>query len=220
MKRKRWCKIEEEVIFKTINQAQTAEITEKKSRFIANILYVESIEEAEEYIKQIRKKYNDAKHNCFAYAIETEDGSIAVKYNDDGEPGGTAGAPMLKIILENGLSNVLVVVTRYFGGILLGTGGLVRAYSDVTKKAIEKTKIIQKTRGYEAKIQIEYDSLETLKYYLKKQNIKIINTNYEEKIEVIVEIPKNVLNEFTNNYNNNKFQIIKFDTVKEKFIEI
>lgn len=220
MKRKRWCKIEEEVIFKTINQAQTAEITEKKSRFIANILYVESIEEAEEYIKQIRKKYNDAKHNCFAYAIETEDGSIAVKYNDDGEPGGTAGAPMLKIILENGLSNVLVVVTRYFGGILLGTGGLVRAYSDVTKKAIEKTKIIQKTRGYEAKIQIEYDSLETLKYYLKKQNIKIINTNYEEKIEVIVEIPKNVLNEFTNNYNNNKFKIIKFDTVKEKFIEI
>ena len=220
MKRKRWCKIEEEVIFKTINQAQTAEITEKKSRFIANILYVESIEEAEEYIKQIRKKYNDAKHNCFAYAIETEDGSIAVKYNDDGEPGGTAGAPMLKIILENGLSNVLVVVTRYFGGILLGTGGLVRAYSDVTKKAIEKAKIIQKTRGYEAKIQIEYDSLETLKYYLKKQNIKIINTNYEEKIEVIVEIPKNVLNEFTNNYNNNKFQIIKFDTVKEKFIEI
>ena len=127
---------------------------------------------------------------------------------------------MLKIILENGLSNVLVVVTRYFGGILLGTGGLVRAYSDVTKKAIEKAKIIQKTRGYEAKIQIEYDSLETLKYYLKKQNIKIINTNYEEKIEVIVEIPKNVLNEFTNNYNNNKFQIIKFDTVKEKFIEI
>lgn len=220
MKRKRWCKIEEEVIFKTINQAQTAEITEKKSRFIANIFYVESIEEAEEYIKQIRKKYNDAKHNCFAYAIETEDGSIAVKYNDDGEPGGTAGAPMLKIILENGLSNVLVVVTRYFGGILLGTGGLVRAYSDVTKKAIEKTKIIQKTRGYEAKIQIEYDSLETLKYYLKKQNIKIINTNYEEKIEVIVEIPKNVLNEFTNNYNNNKFKIIKFDTVKEKFIEI
>lgn len=220
MKRKRWCKIEEEVIFKTINQAQTAEITEKKSKFIANIFYVESIEEAEEYIKQIKKKYNDAKHNCFAYAIETEDGSIAVKYNDDGEPGGTAGAPMLKIILENGLSNVLVVVTRYFGGILLGTGGLVRAYSDVTKKAIEKAKIIQKTRGYEAKIQIEYDSLETLKYYLKKQNIKIINTNYEEKIEVIVEIPKNVLNEFTNNYNNNKFQIIKFDTVKEKFIEI
>ena len=117
---------------------------EKKSKFIANIIYVETTDEAEEYIKQIKKKYHDAKHNCFAYAIETGSGGIAVKYNDDGEPQGTAGAPILKLILEQGLSNILVVVTRYFGGVLLGTGGLVRAYTGATEKALESANIIEK----------------------------------------------------------------------------
>ena len=122
-----------------------AEIVEKKSRFIANIFYVETVDEAEEYIKQIKKEYHDAKHNCFAYAIETGNGGIAVKYNDDGEPQGTAGAPILKMILEQGMSNILVVVTRYFGGILLGTGGLVRAYTGATECALNSAKIINKT---------------------------------------------------------------------------
>ncbi len=118
---------------------------EKKSRFIANVFYVETIEEADNYIKQIKKEYNDAKHNCFAYAIETENGGIAIKYNDDGEPQGTAGAPILKMLLEKGLSNILVVVTRYFGGILLGTGGLVRAYTGAAEKALEVAEIVEKS---------------------------------------------------------------------------
>ena len=88
--------------------------------------------------------------------------------------GGTAGAPMLKIILEQGLSNILVIVTRYFGGILLGTGGLVRAYSGAVEKAIQKAQIIQKAKGYEAKLQIDYNYLNPLRYYLEKMNIKII----------------------------------------------
>ena len=117
---------------------------EKKSKFIANIFYVETTDEAEKYIKQIKKKYHDAKHNCFAYAIETGNGGIAVKYNDDGEPQGTAGAPILKLILEKGLSNIVVIVTRYFGGVLLGTGGLVRAYTGATEKALESATIIEK----------------------------------------------------------------------------
>ncbi len=214
-------KIEKDNIeFKTIKESATAEIVEKKSKFIANIFYVESIEEAEEYIKETKKKYNDAKHNCFAYAIEAENNGIVIKYNDDGEPAQTAGAPILKLILEQGLSNILVVVTRYFGGILLGTGGLVKAYTEATEKALEHSKIIKKTRGYEIKVVIEYNFLEPLKYYLDKANIKISKIEYMEKIELIIDIPKKMLTEFESNKKNSNFEIEKCETIKEKFVEI
>jgi len=193
---------------------------EKKSRFIANIFYIETIEEAEEQIKKMKKQYNDARHNCFAYAVEAANGGIAVKYNDDGEPAGTAGAPILKLILEKGLSNILVVVTRYFGGILLGTGGLVRAYSGVTEKALEKVEIVEKTSGYQAKIQVEYNNLEPLKYYLNKKNIRITNIKYSEIIELEIEITEELSQEITNNYSNGNFQILNYKKIKEKFVEI
>ena len=115
-------------MFKTISNNTTAEIIEKKSKFIANIFYVESVEEAENKIKEVKKKYFDARHNCYAYSIFSENGIIN-RCSDDGEPSGTAGAPMLNIINSKELTNILVIVTRYFGGILLGTGGLVRAYT-------------------------------------------------------------------------------------------
>jgi len=181
---------------------------------------VESTEQAEEYIKQVKKKYNDARHNCFAYAIETGDGGITVKYNDDGEPQGTAGAPMLKLVLEQGLSNILVIVTRYFGGILLGTGGLVRAYSGAVEAALDEAQIIQKTKGYEAKIQVEYNYVEALKYYLEKMNIKILKIEYLEKIEIVIEVIESISENFTNNYSNNNFKIAKYDILKEKYVEI
>lgn len=193
---------------------------EKKSKFIANIFYVETTDEAEEYIKQIKKKYHDAKHNCFAYAIETGNGGIAVKYNDDGEPQGTAGAPILKMILEQGISNILVVVTRYFGGVLLGTGGLVRAYTGATEKALETAKIIEKAPGYEAKIQIEYNYLEPLRYYLEKKNIRIVKIEYLEKIEIIVETLENLSESIQTNYNEKNFEILNYEVIREKFVEI
>lgn len=171
-------------------------------------------------MKYIKKKYNDARHNCFAYAIEAGNDGIAVKYNDDGEPSGTAGAPMLKTILEKGLSNMLVVVTRYFGGILLGTGGLVRAYTEATEQALKNTEIIEKAKGYQAKIQIEYNSLESLKYYLNKNNINIINIEYSDIIEVEIEITKELSEKMSNNYNFGNFQIINYKKIKEKFVEI
>ena len=105
-----------------------------------------------------------------------------------GEPQGTAGSPILKIILEKGLSNIVVVVTRYFGGILLGTGGLVRAYSGVVIDAIEKAQFVEKKKGYKVKIQIEYDELDKLKYNANKCNFRIINTEYLEKVELLLEI--------------------------------
>lgn len=215
---KGWRKIEEKIVnFKAIKENTSAKIIEKKSKFIANVFYVESIEEAEQYIKDIKKEYHDAKHNCFAYAIETPEGGIAVKYNDDGEPQGTAGAPILKLILEKGLSNILVIVTRYFGGILLGTGGLVRAYSGVVEEALRKAQIIEKARGYEVKIQVNYDNLENLRYHLEKMNIKILKVEYSEKIEITIDILKNNLEEITKN---NKLKIEKQNILKEKFVEI
>lgn len=206
--------------FKTISNNAEAEIVEKKSKFIAHVFYIETVEEAEAYIKEMKKKYHDARHNVFAYALETGDGGIAVKYNDDGEPQGTAGAPILKIILEQGLSNILVVVTRYFGGILLGTGGLVRAYSEATIKALESTKIINKKKGYQAKIITTYDQMEQFNYYANKNNLKVAKIEYLENIEITVEISDELLNEITNINNKNPIKIIKYDILKEKYIDI
>ena len=137
-----------------------------------------------------------------------------------GEPSGTAGSPILKILLEQGLSNVLVIVTRYFGGILLGTGGLVRAYSEATLKALEKTEYIDRIIGYKVKVCVEYDSLEQFKYYASKSNLKIINIEYMENIEIIVEIKKEEIEKITNINNEKTFKILKYDILEEKFIDI
>ena len=137
-----------------------------------------------------------------------------------GEPSGTAGSPILKILLEQGLSNVLVVVTRYFGGILLGTGGLVRAYSDATIKALEEPTYIYKILGYKVKFCIEYDSLEQVKYCESKCSFKIVKIEYGENIEVIVEIKKDELEKITNNGNKKTFKFLKCDFLEEKYIEI
>lgn len=137
-----------------------------------------------------------------------------------GEPSGTAGSPILKIVLEKRLSNVLVVVTRYFGGILLGTGGLVRAYSEATIKALEKAKIVNKKKGYKVKIVTAYDQIEQFNYYVNKNKLKVINTEYLENIEFMVEMAEEQLNEITNNNSKNPLKIIKYDILKEKYIDI
>ena len=136
-----------------------------------------------------------------------------------GEPSGTTGSPILKIVLEKGLSNVLVVVTRYFGGILLGTGGLVRAYSEATIKALEKAKIVNKKKGYKVKIVTAYDQIEQFNYYVNKNKLKVINTEYLENIEFMVEMAEEQLNEITNNNSKNPLKIIKYDILKEKYID-
>ena len=127
--------------FKTIKFNNCEEIVEKKSRFIANLIYVESEDEALNKIKEIKKKHYDARHNCFAYRV-LDGESIVQRSSDDGEPSGTAGDPMLNILEKNNIVNVLVVVTRYFGGILLGTGGLVKAYSDATLKILDTNEFV------------------------------------------------------------------------------
>lgn len=167
---------------KTISDEVYSEITVKKSKFIASVFPVETKEEAEEKIKEISKKYHDAKHNCYAYVLENFE-----KCSDDGEPSKTAGAPMLDIIKKRNLQNVLVIVTRYFGGILLGTGGLVRSYTEVTNNAIDKAKIVNKIKGIKYKIKVEYDSQKDVIYWCKKLNINIKSASYENYVELELE---------------------------------
>ncbi len=205
-------------MFKSIAKNSTAEIVEKKSKFIANIFYVESIQEAEEKIKEVKKKYYDARHNCFAYSIFSEDGVIN-RFSDDGEPSGTAGAPMLNIINSKKLTNILVIVTRYFGGILLGTGGLVRAYTSAFQEALKSCKEIQKDIGMRAQIITTYQDLEKLKYYLKQKNISLVETEYGENINVYIDISKEKLEELKSNIKDLNFEIIKISVLEEKYIE-
>lgn len=158
-----------------------AEIVEKKSKFIANIFYIDNLEEAEEKIKAVKKKYYDAKHNCIAYRV-IDNEKLVERSSDDGEPSGTAGAPMLSILQKNNLCNILVIVTRYFGGILLGTGGLVSCYSQATIDALNKAPKILKTLGQEVQVEIDYPNFEIFKYYCKNAQITITDVEYLDRI--------------------------------------
>lgn len=204
-------------MLKTIKENVEAEIVEKKSKFIANVIYVQTQEEAEEYLKGIRKKHYSAKHHCYAYSIMTEDGIIN-RSSDDGEPSGTAGAPILNIINKNELINVLIVVTRYFGGILLGTGGLVKAYSDSTLKAISSANFVIEERGYEVRLEINYNDFEKFGYYCKKNNINIINSEYGEKVACNIELNNEEKDKLLNNLNELSFKIENYEVIKEKNI--
>lgn len=176
--------------FKTIDKDVQAELIEKKSKFIANAFYVGSVKEAEEKIKETKKKYHDARHNTYAYITFDEENNLKEKCSDDGEPSGTAGSPILSILKGMGLCNILVVVTRYFGGILLGTGGLVRAYSGATTSALDKASLKIKEKGVKARIIMPYQSVETIKNYARKNNINIVKEEYLENVEFFIETTK------------------------------
>ncbi len=197
-------------MFKTIKENASYEIVEKKSKFIANAFYVESKEEAENIIKQINKKYYDARHNCYAYRIFTQE-NIIEKASDDGEPSGTAGAPMLTILSKNNLANILVIVTRYFGGILLGTGGLVKAYSKATTMCIEKASIVEKEIRKVYTIEINYPDLNKFKHFAKNNNIIILKEEYLTNVFLDVALQdEKILNKISENeINVKKLQFIK-----------
>ena len=206
-------------MFKSIEKNTSAQIVEKKSKFIANAYYVESVEEAENLIKQANKKYFDARHNCYAFSVCTENGMIN-RFSDDGEPSGTAGAPMLNIITSQNLSNILVIVTRYFGGILLGTGGLVKAYTEATSEALKVANIVSKELGKEAQFVVEYQDLEKLKYYFKVQDIGIVNVEYGENVKVVFEITGEKLDKILSQKENLNFKILEYEVLNEKFITV
>lgn len=204
--------------FKTIQKHISGEITEKKSKFIADVYCVDDVKQVEQNIKEIKKKYYDAKHHCYAYKINTES-QVIEKCSDDGEPSGTAGAPILNIINKNNLSNILIVVTRYFGGILLGTGGLVKAYTEATQEALKNADYIQKVQGYEFEIKLDYPELEIFKYYCKNNEINIKNMNYIENVELIIEMEENRKKVFLEDIESKKLKIKEIQEIRTKLID-
>lgn len=196
---------------KTIIEGKTAEVTEKKSRFIANIFHVDNVTEADEKIKQINKKYYDAKHNCYAYIVDGIE-----KCSDDGEPSKTAGAPILDILKKNQFTNVLVIVTRYFGGILLGTGGLVRAYSEATKRAIENSDVVEIVSGERYIIEVSYENVNNVLYWCNKLNIKICENVYETSIKLTIESTKEDKEKLINNVEIENIKVVNSNIFIEK----
>ncbi len=172
-------------MIKTISENASAELVIKKSKFIANIIPIHNEDEAKKYIEKISKKYYDAKHNCYAYRLE--ENMILERFSDNGEPNGTAGSPILELLKKQDINNILVVVTRYFGGVLLGTGGLIRAYTDVTKKALEKVKIVFGEKVVRYNVEVKYDKLKDVIYSCKKLEINVTNIDYKVNIMLTLE---------------------------------
>lgn len=205
-------------MYQTVEKNNIFELTEKKSKFIANLFYVDNKNDAENKIKELKKKYYDARHNCYAFRV-LEDEVIYEKSSDDGEPSGTAGAPMLNILQKNNLCNVLVVVTRYFGGILLGTGGLVRAYSGATIGSIDNIEKVTIELGAEFEIKVDYSDFQNIQYYFQKKGIRIIAANYEEDITCVIEMNNDTKAIFLKNIANKDINLKNVKQLNKKYIK-
>ena len=173
---------------KSVLTGGTGEIEEKKSRFIAHVEPVSTEEEATAFIAAMKKQYFDARHNCYAFVIG--DNSELTRCSDDGEPSGTAGRPMLEVLTGEGITNVVCVVTRYFGGTLLGTGGLVRAYQAATKEGLNNSVIIEKRPGILIEISCDYTDVGKLQYTFANKGIRVLSSDYGADVlfKIVVDI--------------------------------
>lgn len=172
---------------KIIYENGCGEIEEKKSRFIAHVYRIASEEEAILIINKVKKQYWDARHNCYAYVLGQD--ARLQRFSDDGEPQGTAGKPILDIIMKSGIYDCLIIVTRYFGGTLLGTGGLIRAYQAASKEGLANSTVLAVTQGIHAEIDADYNSIGKIQYICAEMGMDILKTEYTENvhIEVIAE---------------------------------
>jgi uncharacterized YigZ family protein len=161
----------------------------KRSLFITTVEHVKNRQEANQFIKQIQEKYPDANHNCWAYIAGDPKNTIDLGMSDDGEPTGTAGKPMLNVLQHKGIGEIGVVITRYFGGTKLGTGGLVRAYSSSVQQAIAALPLNEFIAFEPAQIKLPYPLESLIRHILKTHNIKIKEVIYQERVVINVEIP-------------------------------
>ncbi len=173
--------------YTTVYTGGTGEITEKKSRFIATIRPVESEEEAAAFIEEMKKKYWNASHNCSAFILGAR-GELT-RCSDDGEPGGTAGRPMLDALSGAGLCNVCAVVTRYFGGTLLGTGGLVRAYTAAVQAGLAQCVLVHKRLGYKKKAVCDYTDVGKVQYRMAQDGVTELGTEYTDRVTIHMLLP-------------------------------
>ena len=168
-------------------QTFTGEIVEKKSRFIANVRKVQSEEEAVAFIEEMKKRYYDARHNCSAFVIGTR-GELT-RCSDDGEPSGTAGRPMLEVLLGSEIRGIAAVVTRYFGGTLLGTGGLVRAYTQSLQEALKNCPTAMMKYGKRIQIDTDYNGIGKILYFMGQQGLTQESSEYTDKVRMVVLVP-------------------------------
>ena len=173
--------------YNTIAAYSTGEYTEKKSRFIADAYPARTPDEAASYLAMTQKKYPDARHHCYAYVLGTR--SETSKMSDNGEPSGTAGKPILEVIHGAGLTDIIIIVTRYFGGTLLGTGGLVRAYTKAAQEAISHATVTRMVYGKTMTIAFSYDLVNTIQYYLDKNGIAFSNPVYASDVSYDITVP-------------------------------
>ncbi|MCR4902260.1 MAG: YigZ family protein [Butyrivibrio sp.] len=198
--------------YKIVKKAAQGEITEKKSRFIANVIPVTSTEMAEQEIARISKEYWDARHNCYAFIIGEK--SELSRCSDNGEPSGTAGKPILEVIKGSGLTNVLIVVTRYFGGVLLGTGGLVRAYTQAAQAGLANSEIATMKKAVPLKLKLGYDMINTVQYYLRQEEITVSREEYGADVEMDIMVEADLSSKISDDLiqkTNAKIEITKGD---------
>ena len=174
--------------YKIVAKPGVGEFVDKKSRFIAHVYAIDSEEQAQGYIEELKKKYWDARHNCYGYVLGKN--NETQRFSDDGEPSGTAGKPILEVIKGNDIHNILIVVTRYFGGTLLGTGGLIRAYTKSSQDGIENASIVCKIQGIRTKIETDYNGIGKIQYIAASMGIKNIDTIYTEKVIIDITVKK------------------------------
>ena len=204
--------------FKTINERAEAEIVEKKSRFIANVSPISSEEEATNFIAEIKKQHYNARHNCFAYVIG---GDIPiVRFSDDKEPNGTAGKPILDVLLGEKIENAIIVVTRYFGGTLLGTGGLVRAYGKSAKEGILAGKIVQMDVYTKVFISVDYSLIGKIQYEVSNNGHIIIDTEYTDLVKFSLYVKSELVDEFIKNIVNITNNVANINKENEYFLKL
>ncbi|MEG0019661.1 MAG: YigZ family protein [Oscillospiraceae bacterium] len=167
--------------YKTVKSEASGKLYEKKSEFIGYICHVKTEQAAQEFLNKIRKKHYDANHNCYAYIIKDEKIS---RQSDDGEPSKTAGMPILEVLKHSGLEDVIIVVTRYFGGTLLGTGGLVKAYTAGAKAAIEAAEILSYSLCVDLVIELEYTNYDRITSVCSSLGARIIDTQFTDRVTV------------------------------------
>lgn len=172
--------------YKIIAYGGTGEIEEKKSRFIAHVASASTEEEALVFIEAQKKQFWDARHNCYAYVLGEQ--AQTMRFSDDGEPAGTAGKPILEVLMNSGIRNLVIVVTRYFGGVLLGTGGLVRAYTKAAQAGIAASDVRTMCHGYEISLVTDYNGIGKIQYLLRQRGISV-ESDYAEQVKVKFKVP-------------------------------
>lgn len=204
------------MVYKTVYKKGNAEIVEKKSRFIASVAPVSTEEEAIAFVNSVKSQYRDARHNVYAYVVSENNIS---RFTDDGEPSGTAGAPVLDVLLKEGITDAAIVVTRYFGGTLLGTGGLVRAYGKAAKDGVLDARICEKIYCHEIQMRSPYDLHGKIKYIVDNGDYIEGETEYAADVLMTVYVKYDLLDKFLKEVNDATNASVTPEIVGEMYID-